>query len=561
MTRHLILLFILLIVSFSLLFQCANPTTPTGGPRDTIPPILVESAPLNKTTNFNGNRIEMIFNEYVKFEQAEEKLIITPTVQSDYKTRWNKERVTIIFEEEKPFKENTTYTFNFQDAIKDINENNEWEDPRFVFSTGDYLDSLMIKGRVKDLFTKEAAKEGIVSLYYSDDTLNVLEDKPIYFTKIDKEGYFSIENLPADTFEVYAIKDANNNLMLDAQNEAYDFLTDPVLTLNREEDSIFFFYQNLNINPIQLFSAQSIRGNFDLTFNKYITSYNIDDPPNLPLYHNFADDHSKIRIYDLPQPYEFDSLQINLQAFDSIGNQLDTLIYIKFDEYDGPSPQFSQSFKPDNNEAIKEKFSGRFEFNKPIYQINYDSIFFMYDSLDILPLDSSDIVFNQHKDVANIDIVLDRDNLPKNDSTGEVTNKIQFYIAKGSFISVELDSSQSVSRTYSFYDPANFGIIKGNIISDTNSFIIQLLNQQYEVIDTIKNNSNYIFDKVEPGSYYIRVLFDTNNNGQWDPGNLREKQKPEPVVFYYDPEANTRVLNIKANWEMTDINVEYNPVD
>lgn len=560
MIKNLFLSIILSIILFSVFNNCANPTNPTGGPRDTLPPLLVESVPKNKSTNFNGNRIEMIFDEFIKFEQAEEKLIITPSVESEFKTRWNKNRVTIIFDEDRPFEENTTYTFNFQDAIKDVNESNEWEDPRFVFSTGDYLDSLIIKGRVNYLMTEEPAKEGIVSLYFYKDTLDVLQDKPIYFTNISKEGYFSIENLPSATFEIYAIKDENNNLILDAQNEAYDFLSNPINTLELK-DSIYFQYQYLNISPINLFSAQSIRGNFDFSFNKYITEYNLIPSQKIRLHSNFVDEHDKIRVYEKPiKPYSFDSLLVNISVEDSIGNVLDTALYVNFDQYEGPRPDFTQKFIPNNNQEIKENFKGRFIFNKPILSVNYDSLYFLYDSTNVLKLDTTNIFFNERKDEAEINIKLSRNQLPK-DTTGQSINNISFFSGKGSFISVELDSSQTLSRNYSFYDPANFGIIKGNILSETNSFIIQLLDERYNVIYTIKNNSNYIFDMVEPANYFIRVLFDTNNNGEWDPGNLLEKEKPEPVIFYFDEEANTRKLSIKANWELTDINIRYDPVE
>lgn len=559
MTRNLLILLSSILVYLLFFQNCANPSTPTGGPRDTIPPLLVESAPINKSINFKGNRIELIFDEYVKLDQVEQKLIITPTIESEYKTRFNKDRVTIIFEEDSPFKENTTYTLNFQDAIKDINESNVWKDPRFVFSTGDYLDSLYVYGNVNFLMTKEAAKEGIVSLYFIDDTLNVLTDKPPYFTNIDEEGKFIIENLPAATFNVYAIKDGNNNLILDANSEAYDFTINPVEVLYFK-DSIKFQYQFLNINNIKIFSTQSIRGNYDISFNKYITDFNFNTS-NYELYPNFVDEHDKVRFYDKPISYPFDSLLVNIEATDSVNNKLDTSLYINFEPYEGPKPDLTQSFVPENNFELKSTLHGFLTFNKPIYKINYDSIFIMYDSVTYQYLDSSNLNYNKYKDQISIKTKLDKDKLPKNDSTGEVTNKFNLYIGKGSFVSIEQDSSKSINRSYSFYDPANYGIIKGNINSSVESFTIELLDTKYNVIDTIKNNSKYVFDKIKPGSYYIRVLFDVNNNSQWDPGSLLDKQKPEPVIFYYDKATDTRALSIKANWEMTDINIDYNPVD
>src|SRR5690554_4638979 len=152
-------------------FSCANEVHPTGGPRDTIPPYLIHSIPETQSLNYTKNIIFLEFNEFIKADKLNSQLLITPTVASKYKVKVGPKKIQIKFEDDRPFLENTTYTFNFQNSIKDLTEGNIWENPKIVFSTGNYIDSLYIKGRVVELMTAKPAKKYIVSIYSHSDTL------------------------------------------------------------------------------------------------------------------------------------------------------------------------------------------------------------------------------------------------------------------------------------------------------------------------------------------------------------------------------------------------------
>ena len=551
----LVYLFSLILISF-LFFDCANQKQPTGGPRDTIPPQLIYSEPENKSVNFNGNEIILEFNEYIETDQLQNNLIITPSVQSEFKSRFNKRTVSIKFEEEEPFEPNTTYTFNFQNVIEDINEGNPWDSAKFVFSTGPYLDSLIIKGNISHLMTNKPAEEVIVSLYFADDTLDVFTDKPPYFTTTDKEGNFSIENLKSAEYKIYALADENNNLVIDPDKEPYGFIGNNIVLNESVEDINLFLYQ-LNVNPIRLFNAQSIRNNYVLSFNKSLADYELSpDDTTINLYHNFIENNEKIRIYNTFQN-PADSFSVDLFVKDSINQQLDTMIYVKFEPVDLPSEELTQQFVPSNNAEIQTSFTGKFIFNKPIKSVNYDSLFFMYDSLNFEYLTNENISFSEHRDEISVNISLNAPEPNEDEPENENDNKVIFYSSKGSFISVSNDSSTTIKRSYTFIDPTQYGLIKGEVISDVESFIIQLLNDNYEVVRETKDEENFTFNFVEPGEYMIRVLFDTNMNGEWDPGNIKQSILPEPVVFYNEQETQNRIISVKANWEIVDINVEY----
>ncbi|MGK7393785.1 MAG: Ig-like domain-containing protein [Candidatus Cyclobacteriaceae bacterium M3_2C_046] len=543
-----LLLSIFFFIYFIILSSCANQKQPTGGPRDTIPPSLVSAVPQDQSVNFRGNQIILDFDEFIKTESMLNNLIITPSVGEEYDVKFNRRTVQIEFEEN-TFKENTTYTFNFQDAIQDITEGNPWEDSKLVFSTGPYLDSLFITGNVNYLLNNKSPKSATVALYYYNDTLDLFTGKPPYFTKTDKEGNYILENIKSDTFDIYAFVDQNNNLMADPKSESYAYLT-TYIQLDSSINQLDMPLISLNVTPLELTSARPYRYYFDLSYNKYVTEYKIlPFDTSLTINSNFADEHNKIRVYNTFQ--QRDSIEAIVIAEDSISQYTQDTVFIKFEPYTLKPESFTTTFKPEASEPITENFIAKLKATKPITTINYDSIFFKYDSISFIPVEPADITINQH----NTEIIITKklDKSQSNSQEGQPAN-VQFYAAAGSFMSVENDSSASIKRTYNFIDPTNFGTIKGSIISDYNSYRIQLLNENFELIKEIENQANFTFNYIPPGNYRIRVLVDNNNNGEWDPGNIKENKSPEEVVFYKSEEEDN-LISLKANWERTDINI------
>jgi len=121
-------------------------------------------------------------------------------------------------------------------------------------------------------------------------------------------------------------------------------------------------------------------------------------------------------------------------------------------------------------------------------------------------------------------------------------------------VSVESDSSIHQSQALTEKKPKQFGSIKGNVNLPYQSYIIQLIDRNNTVLDALVNAKSYAFQQLNPGAYRIRILIDENNNGNWDPGNIYFNQPPEPVLFYQD-ETNQQVINLRANWEIVDIDI------
>jgi hypothetical protein len=205
---------------------CARQTTPTGGPKDSIPPRLVSSIPQHEQTNFAGKTVTMTFSETVILNNPREELIVTPALTKDVDIKAKKNQVELTFQEE--LQPNTTYSLNFRETVQDITEKNPAMMLKLAFSTGDYIDSLSIEGNVYDNLTAKETKDATVCLY-ERDTFDIFKHRPTYFTKTDDKGNFKIENLKSGTYFIYAMIDKNKNLVVDSKTEAYGFQTDPLI--------------------------------------------------------------------------------------------------------------------------------------------------------------------------------------------------------------------------------------------------------------------------------------------------------------------------------------------
>ncbi|MCK4751167.1 MAG: Ig-like domain-containing protein [Bacteroidales bacterium] len=224
------------IASFILLallcWTCAQQGSPSGGPRDEDPPIVLECEPSNYSTRFTVKKILITFDEFIVLDNVNQELIVSPPMEE--KPEVKLKRKTIVVEFEEALKENTTYTFNFGSAIKDLHEGNKLLNYEYVFSTGDVLDSLSVKGTLKYAEDLTDPEDPISIMLYVDLRDSVpLIDIPLYVGRTDDSGVFSVNNLRPDVYKVFALKDGNNNFLFDLPTEEIGFL-DTSLIVNAE---------------------------------------------------------------------------------------------------------------------------------------------------------------------------------------------------------------------------------------------------------------------------------------------------------------------------------------
>jgi len=220
------------LVVFLVCWSCAQQGSPAGGPRDEDPPLVVESTPPNYSIQFEAKKVLITFDEYIVLDNVNQQLIVSPPMEEKPEVKLRKKTLIIEFEED--LKPQTTYTFNFGSSIKDLHEGNVLLNFEYVFSTGDVLDSLSVRGTLKYAQDLSVPEEAISIMLYSDLRDSVpLIDIPLYVGRSDDSGVFSVNNLRADVYKVFALKDGNNNFLFDLPTEEIAFL-DTSLIVNAE---------------------------------------------------------------------------------------------------------------------------------------------------------------------------------------------------------------------------------------------------------------------------------------------------------------------------------------
>ncbi len=217
---------------------CAQVMYPTGGKRDSIPPVLTDANPALNTIKFKGNRITLTFDEYILLDQLRENLLVSPTPKADPYVDYKLKTVTIKLRD--TLQPNTTYTINLGNAIRDINENNILKDFSYVFSTGSTIDSLTFAGKVKIAETGKSDSTLQVYLYKNLDDSAVYKEKPRYIARLDSTGNFFFKNLAFGTYNVYALKDGDGSKTYNSKSEAFAF-ADSVVNINNNTSPVNLF--------------------------------------------------------------------------------------------------------------------------------------------------------------------------------------------------------------------------------------------------------------------------------------------------------------------------------
>lgn len=547
-----------------LLTQCANPKAPTGGPQDSIPPTLVQAYPAIGALNVTDTEIILEFNEFINVDKLSTNLIITPQQDIKYKAIAKKNRLILKFE--KAFPDSTTITLNFFDGVTDITELNPAVNLSYVFSTGSYLDSLEIKGKIQDLFSTKPQEKILVGLFTRTDSLDIFKTKPTYFTTTNKEGEYAIKNVKSGTYKVLAFKDDNRNLTFDPSAEAYGFINNFV-TLDSNISNADIKLVKINAEPIRRISSKVNGQYFDSRYSKPIDSLVL--PQNL--FYQVLDDKISIRIY---QPDNMktvtDSLATILQAFDSLGNSAIDTVFAKFSDQVRKPGKFEVTITPKEG-TLDVKNSFLLTFTKPIKSSNFNNIVWQKDSTYTAPMDSASTKYQwnstktqlaltttfdttsylafQKQFIAQIPIdttKTDSAQLKKRRSVAQpsLSRKLDLVLQANSFISVENDSIAEIRKPITFFQQKQSGKLIVNITTDTPSYTIQLVNKQLMVIRQLKATSSLRIDNLPPGDYGFRFLIDTNQDGKWSYGNILKDELPEEIYLFPD------FTSLRANWEV-----------
>lgn len=525
-----------------LLLNCSQPISPTGGKRDTIPPKLVKSIPINKLTNYKGRTVELEFDEYIVAENLQQKLLITPDAgEYDFKSKPNSIKITF----KKSLDSAKTYSLSFGDAIKDFAEKNPAQNLRFVFSTGQYIDSASVRGEIKDLLTNKPLLDVLVGMYPNSDTLNIEKIKPAYFTRSDSAGRFSIENIKSDTYRLVAFDDKNRSLTYNPKAERIAYLRDSTTLKDSTQISgVSLKVFMANNTPAKVRNTTPRAYYYSINYDKGFLDYKVNfDNPEDSIPH-FQAGTNELRFYNTKN--RKDTLVAKIMIRDSIGLVFEHTQKIKFREIRTGSKnadanrdpfEMRTNFQP--NEEIEPRFfTLRLTFTKPLAEARLNQIQLFSDSTKAEKIQPSDFIWANNKTILTLTrpIVAQR--------------QLKIILPKSTFFSVENDTVPERIYKLPIMEEENYGILEGEIRGAKGKFIIELLDDKFEVVKSIANKTPYQFNFLKPATYSIRVIGDENSNGLWDTGNFKNKQLAEPIFFYPDP------VKVKKNFVMSGIDID-----
>jgi uncharacterized protein (DUF2141 family) len=511
------------------LWQCAKRGSPSGGPKDTTPPKLVRAEPENYTINFQAKKIRLYFDELIKLEDVQNQLVVSPPFKNPATiTPMGAPSKYIEVEIKDTLRENTTYTINFGQSIVDNNEKNPNSFLTYVFSTGDYLDSLTLTGAVSDAVNLKADEFISVMLYEMDSTYTdstVFKQPPLYITNTgDSLPFFELKNLKGGKYALFGLKDVNKNNMFDQSQDKIGFIND---TITIPTDSIYvlnLFREQLNYKP----SVPSLAAK-----NKIIFGY--------------QGDYRDMKIETLTLlPDSVSTTLLKERDKDTLNywltpTELDSIIFTVRNDKVKAIDTFTVKMRdlPMDSLKLSTSVSGKF---------NFEDTFSILANTPIVALDTSQVALNVSDSIPmSYSYVLDTlKNKIDFDFEAEPNQKYSFSLMPGAitdFFGMQNDTLAYNLSTGSFADYGNLRMILGGDV--TYPIVVQLTNEkgvvQREIIAS--EEQTFEFNHLNPGNYVARVIFDSNGNGKWDTGNYLKKQQPEKISYY------PGTIEIRANWE------------
>ena len=566
--------------------SCANQGMPTGGPIDSLPPVLLSSYPEYKALNFKGREIRFTYNEYINTSKILEKLVISPPLEKR-PTILNRGRGFVLrFGED--LDDDVTYMLDFKDGIVDNNEGNALEDFRFSFSTGSVYDSLRVSGHVLNAFNLEAKENTLVVLHRNLGDSAVFNIRPSYIAKTDKNGFFMIDNIAAGSYNIFAINDQNNDMKYNKGIEEiafFDSLIIPFAEYIEEIDTVvsgadsFLISGHTHFYPESVFMRyfiEDVSEQFLKTYSR-ISKYKCDFVFNKPVSDTFdvrLIDNNAENWYLLEPNLEMDS--ITLWITDTTLASKDTLLmevsYFQLDTLKQLVVQkdtLSLHFTPqEDNSSLRRRKNSTDEEKEnaeipPISQFelitNIGNIFELNSNIEItLPEPIHEF------DSARINLFLTGDTLKTRlnytimqDSSRFRTYQMVYKWKSGTSYTLEIDSA-AFTNIYGITNSKMTKTIKtreedyyGRVIlklSDVKSPIIAqlLMNDNKETVFRSKSVSTseiITFDYLAPGKYIVKIIYDDNNNGKWDSGSLLDKLQSERVAYHNE------VIKVRSNWD------------
>lgn len=511
-----------------ILIACAQRVPITGGPNDVLPPRLVKSDPDTFSTRFNSTKIKLEFDEFVQINNAFKNVLITPVLKKRPIVLANGKKVTIKNFDD-TLKPNSTYVIEFNEAIRDITENNSAVGFRYVFSTGDYVDSLLFKGQIKDAFTLEPVKGAFVFLYDSDYDSIPYKEIPRYIGRSNDNGVFKIKNMKEGHYKVFVCSDENGNYLYDKPTEVVDFSDSPrhVSADTVEPFFAYVFKEDLETQFLKS-SGSTNHWSFYLIFNKSIDTLNVfADEKNKPVY-SFIPEYNEKRdsvVFYVPDSsYHLETLTFMIQV-DTFPR--DT-VEITFKKELKPSPMRIRKNLTKNEELGLGK-NLVLSFGIPVGEVDKEKIHLFRDTIPV------DFLLSKRKAGKELEIKADWK-----------PDKFYSLVLDSASVSDLIGrSNDSIKVTFKTLKEEYYGSLEINLDIEPADGILIIMDEANKVKEQVylKSSNTHYFQYMEPGKYKLKYIVDGNSNRKWDSGNYLKAVHAERVHIYQG------TITVRSNWD------------
>ena len=586
--------------------SCAKIVAPTGGPLDFDPPVLLSCKPVQESTNFKGKSFELFFDEYVALKDVNQQLVVSPPLPK--KPRVILKGKSVLIEVNNNLDDSTTYTFNFGNSIADNNEGNPLQNFKYIFSTGDKLDSLAVSGQVINAFTLQPEKDPVTVVLYANlnDTApsKVL---PTYIGRTDKRGIFSIQNIRKGKYHLYALADANQNLKYDKGSELFAFrdtivdldpavlkrMPEPVPEIDtvrikklkevKEKDvarrrkkgevvTDTIFTDSVKFVPKMLYGLYSnvklfnelpdevyLKDKDRKQDNKLVFNFNRApyQKPEIKLLNNAND-----KWFIANHSASCDSMVFWIT--DSLLSKRDTLLAeVRFKSIKkGDTISICDTINMRFTHKEKKKKNGDENEKKPGLNV-------LFAASESMALDlNRDLLIECKEPIGKIQT----DSAFLYQLIDSTTTPVKFAIIRDTISPCKAwlrFKSIEESRYVLDFMPGTITSVYGlkndtlehKFVSQKSSFYGKLIVttdiMPYPVIVQLWDKDKFIkqlivdsktgkttFNQLQPGLYTLKLVYDTNGNSKWDEGSFMLKHQPEEVYFY--PE----LVKVRSDWEI-----------
>jgi uncharacterized protein (DUF2141 family) len=512
------------------LFSCARRGRPEGGPKDFDKPIMVRADPEFLSLQFDDDEIRIYFDEYIKLQNVNSQLIVSPPLKyNPVITPQGTPSKRISIKLQDTLLENTTYTFNFGQSIVDNTEGNVLDNFKYIFSTGDYIDSLKIGGRISDAFDLVMTEGPTVMLYPMDSSYSdslVFKDKPTYIGSTVDSLNWSITNIKEGKYRLIALNDRSKNYVYNPTEDKIAFYEE---VLEIPGDTIYNLKLFKEILPFELQGRpkEVTKGHLIFGFRGDASDIEIEvlSEKSESFRSFYVKDREKDTVNYFMSGYEKDSISLLV-----LGKGTRDTVNIRLGEEEIDSMKIGFS----NFGVLHPRDTFKVLSNVPIMEI--DSSKFKFIDSDSLRVPFQ---FRFSEERERLFLMFEK----------EFQQEYQLSADPGGLTDIFGISNDSLNvkfRTGKVSDYCSVFLTLDNI--KNYPIIVDLINDKGQVVakTTATGPREFEFTNLEPSRFKVRIVYDENENGIWDTGNFLEFRQPEEVYYFKN------VIEAKANWEVVE---------